>query len=122
MNRRAFLAASAASASFAQHPAVRLGIIGCGWWGGVNLRAAYAEGGVTCAALCDADTKMLDDMAALVEKQEGRRPKLYKHYEEMLDAGGLDAVILATPPHWHALPFIAAARRKLAIYAEKPLA
>jgi len=122
MNRRTFLAAGAATAAAAQPAPVRIGIIGCGWWGGVNLRAAYQEGGVACAALCDADSKMLDDMAALVEKQEGRRPKLYKHYAEMLEAGGLDAVILATPPHWHALPFIAACKRKLAIYAEKPLA
>jgi predicted dehydrogenase len=121
MNRRTFLAAGSASV-LAQPATVRLGVIGCGWWGGVNLRAAYQAGGVTCAALCDADSKMLDDMAAVVEKQEGRRPRLYKHYEEMLDAGGLDAVILTTPPHWHALPFLAATRRKLAIYAEKPLA
>ncbi|MCS7043595.1 MAG: Gfo/Idh/MocA family oxidoreductase [Bryobacteraceae bacterium] len=123
MDRRSFLAAGGGAVlARAQAATVRLGIIGCGWWGGVNLRAAYQAGGVQCVALCDVDSKMLDDMAALVEKQEGRRPKLYKHYEEMLDAGGLDAVILATPPQWHALPFLAATRRKVAIYAEKPLA
>ncbi len=43
-------------------------------------------------------------------------------YEELLDLKGLDAVIIATPPHWHALQFIAALQRGLDVYCEKPLA
>jgi predicted dehydrogenase len=57
-----------------------------------------------------------------VEKAQGRRPKLFKRYQELLDEPGLNAVIIATPPHWHALPFIATCEKKLDIYCEKPLA
>jgi predicted dehydrogenase len=49
-------------------------------------------------------------------------PETFKKYADMLDAGGLDAVIIATPPHWHALPFIAALGKGLDVYCEKPLA
>jgi predicted dehydrogenase len=124
MNRRAFLGAAALSAapSRAQEKKLRLGVIGCGWYGGVDLKAAYGAGGVDCIALCDADTKMLDDTSAVVEKQQGSKPKTFKHYRDLLAEPGLEAVIIATPPHWHALPFIAACEKNLAVYEEKPLA
>jgi predicted dehydrogenase len=122
-NRRQFFA-SAASAGLAaaQEKKLKLGIIGCGWYGGTDARAAWKAGGVEVAATCDADSKMLDDMSALCEKEQGAKPKTFKHYKDLLALDGLDAVIIATPPHWHALPFIAACERKLAIYCEKPLA
>jgi predicted dehydrogenase len=121
MNRRVFLA-TAGSALMAQERRLKLGLIGAGWYGIVDAQAAYKAGGVEFAAVADADTKMLDDAAGLMEKAQGSRPKLTKRYEEVLDTPGLDGVIIATPPHWHALPFIAACKRKLAVYMEKPLA
>ena len=53
---------------------------------------------------------------AEVEKAQGSRPKTFKDYRELLDTPGLEAVIIATPPHWHALPFLAACRKGLDIY------
>jgi len=123
LTRRTFLSASAAAGlASAQEKKLRFGIIGCGWYGGVDARAAWKAGGVEVAGLCDVDTKMLDDTSAVCEKEQGSRPKTFKHYKDLLAMDGLDAVIIATPPHWHALPFIAACDRKLAIYCEKPLA
>jgi len=125
MDRRSFFlgAATAAGRLMAQTPAVRLGIIGCGWYGGVDARAAWKAGGAEVVALCDADTKHLEETAALCEKEQGKRPGLLtKDYKELLNAPGLDGVIIATPPHWHALPFIAACEKKVAVYMEKPLA
>ncbi len=134
MDRRAFLdtiaAASAACAGFAVPAAGRaqdpkrlqLGLIGCGWYGMVDVRAAFQAGGVEVLALCDVDRDHLEQSAAEVEKLQGRRPQTFKRYEELLRTPGLEAVILATPPHWHALPFIAACRQGLHIYCEKPLA
>jgi len=134
MNRRKFIGATAAGTlvmgsvlrpSYAGNedkPKLKLGLIGCGWYGMVDVRAAFKAGGVEVVALCDADEQHLTDSAAEVEKLQGSRPKTFKHYEELLQTPGLNAVIIATPPHWHALPFIAAVRRNLNIYCEKPLA
>lgn len=124
LDRRHFLSAglAAAAATQAQDRKLRIGVIGCGWYGGVDMRAAFNAGGVECTALCDVDSAHLDETAAAAEKLQGVRPRTFKHYQEMLNSGLVDAVIIATPPHWHALPFIAACERKLAVYEEKPLA
>jgi predicted dehydrogenase len=101
---------------------LKLGLIGCGWYGMVDVEAAFRVGGVEVVALCDVDSAHLEDSAAKVEKLQGRRPKTFKQYEELLQTDGLQAVIIATPPHWHALQLIAALDRGLDVYCEKPLA
>jgi predicted dehydrogenase len=101
---------------------LKLGVIGCGWYGMVDLNAAFRAGGAEAVALRDVDNGHLETSAADLERLQGSRPRLFKDYREFLQAPGLDAVIIATPPHWHALPFIAACEKGLAIYCEKPLA
>ena len=105
-----------------EKPKLRIGLIGCGWYGMVDVKAAFKVGGVEVVALCDVDSQHLKDSADEVEKLQGSRPKTFKHYAELLDTPGLQVVIIATPPHWHALPFIAALEKDLDIYCEKPLA
>ncbi len=100
---------------------VKLGLIGCGWYGMVDVNAAFKAGGVEIVALCDIDRDHLEQSAVEVEKLQGSRPKTYRLYEEMLGAPGLEAVIIGTPPHWHALQLIAAVGRGLDVYCEKPL-
>lgn len=118
------VAAAAAPAVLRGQSAGKLktALIGCGWYGMVDVNAALQNGGVEIVALCDVDSDHLNQSAAEVEKAQGARPKLYKDYREMLDMPGLEAVVIGTPPHWHALPFIAACRKGLSIYCEKPLA
>ena len=101
---------------------LRIGVIGCGWYGGVDANNALAAGGVEIAAICDADSDHLKSFADEMEKKQGSRPRTFKDYRELLDMPGLQAVMIATPPHWHALPFLAACRKGLHIYEEKPLA
>jgi predicted dehydrogenase len=126
--RREFLTAAAAATSVrmaygqAQNRKLKLGLIGCGWYGMVDLNAAFKAGNVEVVALADVDSKHLEASAAEVEKLQGSRPKTMKDYRELIDTPGLDAVFIATPPHWHALQFIAACRKGLNIYCEKPLA
>ena len=130
--RRTFLSGAAATAALttirsraesANSPApVKLGLIGCGWWGMVVTNAALDAGGVEVVALCDADSAHLTQAADAVAKKQQAKPRTFKLYQQLLDVDGLDAVIIATPPHWHALPFIAACERGLAVYCEKPLA
>ena len=131
MNRRDFLEAAAGTLAVGglarpgkagDKPKLKLGLIGCGWYGLVDVKAALKVGGADIVALCDVDSQHLADSAAEVEKLQGSRPKTFKHYDNLLDAPDLEAVIIATPPHWHALPFLAALAKNLDIYCEKPLA
>jgi predicted dehydrogenase len=131
MNRRQFLGAAAAGtvalgsrhgSSAADQAKLKLGLIGCGGYGMSDVRAAFKAGGVEVIAVCDVDSQHLADSATTIEKMQGSRPRTFKLYEELLETPELQAVIIATPPHWHALPFVAAVRKGLAIYCEKPLA
>jgi predicted dehydrogenase len=116
----AWAGAQAAGASL-QQP-VRLGVIGVGWYGMVDAKAALKAGGAEIAAICDVDSEHLDKCAAELEKLQGKRPRTFKLYQDLLNDKGLDAVIIATPPQWHALQFIAAVDKGLDVYCEKPLA
>ncbi len=101
---------------------LNVGLIGCGWYGNVVLNAFYNVGGVECVAMCDVDSAHLAESAQKAEEKQGSKPKTFKDYRELLETPDLQAVIIATPPHWHALPFLAALEKGLDIYCEKPLA
>ncbi len=100
----------------------KLGLIGCGNYGMTDVKAAFKVGGVEVTALCDVDSEHLSKSADEIEKLQGKRPQTFKLYEDLLKTPGLEVVIIATPPHWHALQFIAALDKGLDIYCEKPLA
>ncbi len=127
-NRRAFLGTAAAGTlaiSSGVHGAetpqkLRLGVVGVGWYGMVDAKAALKAGGVCIAAVCDIDSEHLAKSADELEKLQGTRPKTFKLYDDML-AEPLDAVIIGSPPHWHALHLLAALDRGLDVYCEKPL-
>jgi predicted dehydrogenase len=104
-----------------QDQKLKIGLIGAGWYGMVDTTAALKAGGVEIIAVCDVDSDHLKTGADEIEKLQGKRPATYKYYGELLDVKGLDAVIIATMPHWHALQFIAACKKGLPIYCEKPL-
>jgi predicted dehydrogenase len=74
------------------------------------------------AAICDVDNEHLLAASERIRDRQGLSPRALKDYRELLDTPGLQAVIIATPPHWHALPFIEACRRGKDVYCEKPLA
>jgi len=130
MERRAFLGTLTAGAavlgrtSAAEEPKdkIRLSLIGCGWYGLVVTEAAFKAGGVEVGGICDVDTEHLVQAADRIRSWQGSSPRAFKDWREMLDLPGLGGVVIATPPHWHALPFIEACKRGLNIYCEKPLA
>ncbi len=128
-NRRQFIGTAAAGViglaagrAAAQSKPLKLGLIGCGWYGNVVLNAAFQAGGIECIALCDVDSEHLAKSAEEVQKKQGFNPKTFKDFRDLLETPGLQAVIIAPPPQWHALPFLAALERGLDIYLEKPLA
>ena len=131
-NRREFLGAAAAgtvalrsavyAADSGKDRTLKMGVIGVGWYGMVDARTALKVGGVEVAAICDVDSEHLEKSAAELEKLQGKRPKTFKLFEQLLDEKGLDILVIGAPPHWHALMFLAALERGLDVYCEKPLA
>jgi predicted dehydrogenase len=125
MNRRNFLAASAASAlAYAQTSKPRrVGLIGTGWYGKVDLLRLIQVEPVEVVSLCDVDSKMLNEAADIVATRQAshKRPRLYKDYREMLKEKDLDIVEVATPDHWHALATIAALQAGADVYCQKPI-
>ncbi len=101
---------------------LKLGLIGAGWYGLVNVNAAFKAGGVEVMGVCDVDSERLAQAADRIEKIQPSRPRTFKHHRDLLSLQGLDFVIIATPPHWHALQLIDSVDRGVDVYCEKPLA
>lgn len=96
---------------------INLGIIGCGALGKANLNAATSHPDVVLTAACDVWKDRLDP---IVDKFKSTCTG-YTDYRKLLQHDGLDAVIIATPAHWHALQAIEAAEAGLDIYLQKPM-
>ena len=88
----------------------RVGLIGSGWYGKVDLLRLIQVSPVEVVSLCDVDSKMLQEAGEIVASRQksGKTPRLYKDYRKMLAEKDLDIVLIATPDHWHALPMIEA--------------
>jgi len=128
VTRRTFLAAAATAAAVTivpRHvlggprqmpPSEKLAIagVGVGGMGGANLRQLETE---TIVALCD-----VDHAYAAPTFKRYPQAKLYKDYREMLDKEkGIDAVLVATPDHTHALISMASMKAGKHVYCQKPL-
>lgn len=133
MNRRQFLKnsssilATAAAASyipttFAQEKALRLGLIGPGWYGKGSLFRALQVAPLEVVSLCDVDSKMLNEAADMVTQRQKskKRPRLYSDFRKMIAEKDLDIVMVSTPDHWHAVPAITAMQAGMDVYCEKP--
>jgi predicted dehydrogenase len=135
MNRREFLKAGAAAglALSASLPAVhaagadqkplRVGLIGTGWYGKIDLLRLIQIAPVEVVSLCDVDKKMLAEAADIVagRQKSGKKPRTFADYREMLKEKDLDVCLIGTPDHWHALPMIAACEAGADLYCQKPI-
>ncbi len=97
-----------------------IGIKGMGW---SNVRSALKIPGVNIVALCDVDKNVLDEKLADLGKmgKDTSKVKTYGNYKELLDNKDVDAVIIGTPDHWHALIMIHAVQAGKDVYVEKPV-
>ena len=93
---------------------LNLGIVGVAARGHANLMGVASE---NIVALCDIDAKRLDAAAAQFPKAAR-----YRDYRRMLDRNDLDAVVVSTPDHTHAIPVVWALKSGRDVYCEKPLA
>jgi predicted dehydrogenase len=133
MNRRDFLKGSAAASfAIATTPLLaaefadmkkRVGLIGTGWYGKIDLLRLIQVAPVEVVSLCDVDKKMLSDAGDIVASRQksGKKPRLYSDYREMLKEKDLDIVLIGTPDHWHALTMIEAVKSGVDVYCQKPI-
>ena len=136
MNRRKFLASSAASlalptllhqtalADARDTKPKRVGLIGTGWYGKIDLiRLLQVAPQTEVVSLCDVDKKMLAGAAEIIGNRQASKktPRTYGDYRQMLAEKDLDLVLIATPDHWHALPAIAAMEAGADLYLQKPI-
>jgi predicted dehydrogenase len=127
MNRRTFTKTAAALGALAALPAsarpaesnerIRLGFIGVGNRGDQLLDAFLVHKDAEVAALCDVYQPYLE----AAQKKAGGNAKVHGDYRKLLEQKDVDAVVIATPDHWHALQFVAACRMEKDVYVEKPL-
>src|SRR3954452_15797709 len=131
MHRREFLKKTAAAFAASNLPASfhqgtgsrkRVGLIGTGWYGKTDLLRMIQVSPVEVVSLCDVDRNMLAEAADLVATRQAshKKPRTYGDYRKMLAEKDLDAVLVGTPDHWHALPSIAALEAGLDVWCQKP--
>lgn len=107
---------------------INIGAIGTGRISrGHDMPGIWKDPGARIMAVCDLDAKRLEDAKRLVN---GHYAKVtgkpydgvtgYGDYRELLANTDVDAVVISTPDHWHALIAVAAARAGKDIYMQKP--
>lgn len=101
---------------------INIGVIGTGGQAGGLTKNAMAHHFVRVVALCDVDKGQLAKAKEEVDKEYGNNDcAVHADYRELLARKDIDAVIVATPDHWHALICVEAAKQGKDIYCEKPL-
>jgi len=101
---------------------ITMGVIGNGGQARGLTENAIKHKNTQIVALCDVDSKRLAEAKTLVDQYYGNEDcATYADFRELLSREDIDAVIVATPDHWHALVCVEAARRGKDIYCEKPL-
>jgi len=115
---------------------IRVGFIGVGNRGSQLLRGFLTQSDVEVAALCDVyepyivrdhsevDKKLLDSLGSTVPQMTeklGANVARYKDFRRLLERKDIDAVVIATPDHWHSIQAIMACQAGKDVYVEKPL-
>lgn len=124
MSRRTFVKTAAAAAatisagrSFAANDRVRLGFIGVGNRGGQLIDFTLKHPDAEIVALCD----VYEPHLAKWSEKLGGKVEQFKDFRKLLERKDIDAVVVATPDHWHALQTITACEAGKDVYIEKPL-
>ena len=108
---------------------INVACIGVGRMGMSDLRDILRFDDIQIVAVCDVDSWRLNKAQQHVENHYRSQNKgggykdcdIYKDYRELIARPDIDAVMICTPDHWHALPAIAAAKAGKDIFLEKPL-
>ncbi|MGD9856754.1 MAG: Gfo/Idh/MocA family protein [Planctomycetaceae bacterium] len=101
---------------------VHVGIIGCGGIMTSHVKGLAARGKeVSIAWLCDVDPAQIERMAGVMGSSQSSPAKRTSRFEEVIEDRNVDAVVIATPHHWHAPIALAAMQNGKDVYIEKPI-
>jgi predicted dehydrogenase len=123
MHRRTFLGAAVglavAGRSIAASDKVVVGMVGVGGRG-TQLTGFFCQRpDVEIAWICDVNNKRFEEAGKIVEQAKGTRPKTTGDFRRILDDKSVDAIVNATPEHWHAVSTIMACQAGKDVYLEK---
>jgi predicted dehydrogenase len=96
---------------------VNLGLVGVGPMGGGHLRRYLGFPDVRVTAICDVNQRKLD---GAVKRTKGAATG-YRDFRKLLEHADLDAVVVAPPPHWHAIVAVAVCKAGKDLFVEKPM-
>lgn len=116
---------SAASAATSPNSRLRLGFIGVGGRAQTHLESAMklqnGAGNVEIATVCDVFNRYRQEVVDKVNRGTKKEPKQTGDYRDIINDKSIDAVVIATPDHWHARQTIDALKAGKHVYCEKPM-
>ncbi len=117
MERRTFLASLPTAHVLGANDRIRVGVIGTGGRGQYLLKELLKNTGVDCVAVCD----VYDVRRAQARQIAGGQAEMYLDHKQVVERKDVDAVIVATPDHWHASIAVDALNAGKDVYVEKPM-
>src|SRR5437868_59403 len=117
MNRRAFLLSASGVVLAAPSNEVTLGVIGAGSRGTFVMQTFQKDAALRVTAICDVYEPNLEHALSAA----GNQAKAYRNYRQLLADKSVQAVLIATPEHWHHRMVLDALAAGKDIYVEKPL-
>ena len=99
---------------------IRIGAIGINGMGWSDTKALLKVPGVQLSAICDVDQNVLDKRKSEMSELNVK-VKTYTDYRKLLEDKDIDAVVIGSPDHWHALMMIHASEAGKHVYCEKPI-
>jgi predicted dehydrogenase len=121
--RRSFIMAggSMVAAYAAPSDQVALGVIGSGSRGTFVMSVFQKDPRLRVSAICDIYEPNLERAVSTASQVADTHPKIYRNYKELLADKNIEAVLIATPEHWHAQMVLDALAAGKDVYVEKPL-
>jgi len=98
-----------------------VGIIGLGGRGSFLMRKTLAGDLADVVAVSDVSLESMNQAAKQVEKKQGKEPEKFQDFRKLLEMKEVQAVLIATPDHWHPLQTILACQAGKDVYVEKPI-